>query len=416
MNIPNIREVDVTGKKVLIRVDHNVVKKGKIKDTYRIDASLPTIRLIIEKGGKPILMTHVGRPKNKQTGQIEISEETSVQPIVQYLHEKTGKVFKTAFNNKPDFSDQSVLQELADGKIDGAYLPNTRWFEGEEEKDGRADDFAQKLASLADIFVNDAFGSWQPHASTFTITKYLPSYAGLLMIKEITSLEKVLKPRRPFVAVVAGSKFDTKIGSMTALLQMADHLMLGGVIYNAYLCAKYGIRIQGVSEDNIASAAKFIESTKQFADKILEIPAVLESDILETNVPAKTRIRKIQDFQPGMKLNFVLDAAPESFAESRIQHVFREAQTFFVNAVMGLTPNFAAGSKALYTSINQNKTAEKLFGGGDTLQDFKMLLPEIYYTALNDESYYFFTGGGTILQVIEEGTPYGLQPVKALLR
>lgn len=413
--IPNVKNLDLTGKKVLIRVDHNVVKKGKIKDPYRIDASLDTIKFILENGGKPILMSHVGRPKDKKTGEITVSEATSVKPIVEYLNSKLSKKFKVAFNDKPDFNDKTVLIELEQGEIDGVFLPNSRWFDGEEAKDEKADEFAKNLAGLADIFVNDAFGSWQPHASTLLITKYLPSYAGFLMLKEIENLAKVLNAKRPFVAVVAGSKFDTKIGPLTALMQKADHLIIGGVIYNAYLCAKYDIKIEGISEEDIQSAQNFIDSTREFSDKILEIPAVVESDILDENIPEKTRIRKISDFHPGMKLNYVLDAARTAFEDAKVKEVFSNANTFFVNAVMGFTPNFAEGSKALYSLINDNKKANKLFGGGDTLQDFKILLPNMHSAALKDEKYYFFTGGGTILKAIKEGTAFGLEPVKALL-
>ncbi|MCF7794313.1 MAG: phosphoglycerate kinase [Candidatus Cloacimonetes bacterium] len=413
--IPSVKEVDLKGKKVLIRIDHNVVKKGKIKDTYRIDASLPTIKFVLKKGGKPILMSHVGRPKNKNTGEIIVSEATSVKPIVEYLNKKIGKTFKVALNDKPDFKDKTAIEKLKEGEIDGVYLPNTRWFAGEEAKDEKAEGFAKELADLADVFVNDAFGSWQPHASTFLVTKYLPSFAGLLMIKEIDNLAKVLDAKRPFVAVVAGSKFDTKIGPLTALLTKADHLIIGGVIYNAYLCAKYDIRIEGISEEDIQSAQSFIDSTREFSHKILEIPLVLESDILEKNDHGKTRIRKIADFQPGMKLNYILDAAPQAFETEEIKKIFADAETFFVNAVMGFTPNFSAGSKALYSLINENRKANKLFGGGDTLQDFKLLLPQIHSAALDDDKYYFFTGGGTILKAIQEGTAFGLEPVKALI-
>jgi phosphoglycerate kinase len=415
-DIPNIKNIDLLGKKVLIRVDHNVVKKGKIIDPYRIDASLPTIKLILEKGGKPILMSHVGRPKDKKTGQIEISDKTSVESIVTYLNEKLNKTFEIAFGNSTELTNNKAFEKLDDGKIDGIYLPNTRWFAGEEDKGEKAVEFARDLAKLADLYVNDAFGSWQPHASTYHITKFLPSYAGLLMEKEIQNLGKVLSPKRPFVAVVAGSKFDTKIGPLTALLKATDHLILGGVIYNAYLCAQYGIRIAGISAGDIQSAQSFVELANDYPGKLIELTVIVESDLLDEKVEGKYRSHNIHDLKEGMQLNYVLDADPESFDDEYVRSIFQQAQTFFTNAVMGFTPNFAEGSKALYDLISQNTTAEKLFGGGDTLQEFKTLLPEVYQTAINDDKYYFFTGGGTILKAIKEGTPYGLEPVKALMK
>jgi phosphoglycerate kinase len=151
-------------------------------------------------------------------------------------------IFRTTANH--------LIRDLKDGKIDGVYLPNTRWFTGEEGNEEETDRFADQLAGLADIFVNDAFGSWQAHASTVAISKYLPSYAGFLMQREITNLDRIYSPQRPFVAVVAGSKFDTKIASLNTLLVKADFLILGGVMYNAYLSAKYGFKIKGVSESD----------------------------------------------------------------------------------------------------------------------------------------------------------------------
>jgi phosphoglycerate kinase len=135
---------------------------------------------------------------------------------------------------------------------------------GEESKGKEADSFAYQLAGLADIFVNDAFGSWQAHASTVGVTKYLPSYAGFLMQKEIQNLDRIYNPKRPFVAVVAGAKFDTKIDSLTALLKTADNLILGGVIYNAYLCAKYSIQIKGIEAEDIQQAQSFVNFSKQY--------------------------------------------------------------------------------------------------------------------------------------------------------
>ena len=413
--IPSIQNIDLIGKKVLIRVDHNVVKKGKIIDPYRIEASLATIKLILEKGGKPILMSHVGRPKDKKTGEIIRDAKTSVEPIVEYLNIKLQKKFKIAFENTVDFSKNSVFAELENNSIDGVYLPNTRWFDGEEDKGAEAERFAEKLAQFADIFVNDAFGSWQPHATTYLITKYLPSYAGLLMLKEIENLKKVLEPKRPFVAIVAGSKFDTKIGPLTALLQAADYLVIGGVIYNAYLCAKYGIKIKGVGDDDIQAAQSFVELAAQYPEKLIELPVIVESDLLE-ETEGNFRSHNIHDLALGTELNFVLDVDPVSFADEKIKSIFKNASTFFTNAVMGFTPNFAEGSKALYALISENTKAEKLFGGGDTLQEFKTLLPTVYNDALEDNKYYFFTGGGTILKAIKEGTPFGLEPLKALIK
>ena len=142
------------------------------------------------------------------------------------------------------------------------YLPNVRWFEGEEglaagediaAQDAARQRFAMQLAGLADVFVNDAFGSWQPHSSTLGVTKFLPSYAGLLMQKECEALGALVRPKRPFLAVIAGSKLDTKIDTIRAIAACADHVMLGGVLYNAYLAAKFGVEVRGVDPRRRAS-------------------------------------------------------------------------------------------------------------------------------------------------------------------
>jgi len=421
-NFPLIQQADLKGKIVLVRVDHNVVKKGIIYDPYRIDATLGTLYYINAKGGKIILMTHVGRPFDKKTNEISINANTSVQPIVDYLQSKLHIKFKI-----PEFhqyekkgyigietSINHLIRELKEDKIDGIYLPNTRWFSGEEAKGEEADRFAYQLAGLADIYVNDAFGSWQAHASTVQVAKYLPSYAGFLMQKEIENLSRIFEPTRPFVAVVAGSKFDTKIHSLNALLKKADFLILGGVIYNAYICAKYGIKIQGISEEDLNFAKEFVEFSKQYPNKLVELRYIVESDTIEGKFDGKHRVHDIKSLKSGTELNYVLDIAKESFEDEAVKQVFHGAKTVFVNAVMGLTPYFNEGTIALDQLIDENLDAVKLYGGGDTMQELKRLLPGLYIVALDNPKYYIFTGGGAVLKAIQEGTVSGLEPVKAL--
>ncbi|MCP4213621.1 MAG: phosphoglycerate kinase, partial [bacterium] len=330
LNLPLIQNADLKGKIVLVRVDHNVVKKGVIHDPYRIDATLGTLYYINAKGGKIILMTHVGRPKNKKNGTIDITDHTSVQPIVDYIQSKLHIQLKI-----PDFYEHEdmgylgidasinhLIKELRNSDIDGIYLPNTRWFFGEESKGKEAERFAHQLAGLADIYVNDAFGSWQPHASTTLVTKYMPSFAGFLMQKEIDNLDRIYRPSRPFVAVVAGSKFDTKIDSLYALVKKADYLVLGGVIYNAYLCAKYGFTIKGISTEDMEHAKKFVEFAQRYPDKVIELPKIIESDTLEGKIEGKHRVHDIHELKEGAELNYVLDIAAESFTIEKVRSVF----------------------------------------------------------------------------------------------
>ncbi|PKP03709.1 MAG: phosphoglycerate kinase [Bacteroidetes bacterium HGW-Bacteroidetes-6] len=421
--LPLLQQADLKGKVVLVRVDHNVVKKGIIHDPYRIDATLGTLYYIVSRGGKLILMSHVGRPKNKKTGDIAINQETSVQPIVDYFENKLHVKFAI-----PEFlpdgdkgytsietSVNHMIRDLREDRIDGIYLPNTRWFSGEEAKGEEANRLAYQLAGLADIFVNDAFGSWQPHASTVAITKYLPSYAGFLLQKEIQNLDRIFKPQKPFVAVVAGSKFDTKIDSLFTLLEKADFLVLGGVIYNAFLSAKYGFEIKGLDDEDIAHAKRFVDFAAKHPGKLVELPYIIESDTLEGRKKGKYRTHDIRKLKKGTKLNYILDVARNSFAEKDVLSIFHGAHTIFVNAVMGFTPHFNEGTIALDELIDQNVNAVKLYGGGDTMQELKRLLPGLYIMAIDNPKYYIFTGGGAVLKAIEQGTAMGLEPVKALL-
>jgi len=424
VNLPKIQDADLNGKVVLVRVDHNVVKKGEIHDPYRIDATIGTLYHINAKGGKIILMTHVGRPKNKKTGEIEIHDDTSVKPIVDYLNNKLHiniQIPEFVPHGKDGYlgletSINHMIRELRNGEIDGIYLPNTRWFAGEEAEGKISDRFGLQLAGLADVFVNDAFGSWQPHTSTVKVNDYLPSYAGYLMQKEIANLERIYQAERPFVAVVAGSKMDTKIASLYALLKITDKLVLGGVIYNAYLCAKYGISIKGVDETNLKLAEAFVSYAADYSDKLLELEYIIESDTLDGKEEGKYRIHHIKDLKPGQSLNYVLDVAPESFHQDDVCQVFKSVKTIFINAVMGFTPHFNDGTIALDELTDSNLDAVKLYGGGDTMQELKRLLPGLYIVALDNPKYYIFTGGGAVLKAIQEGTYTGLEPVKALVR
>ncbi len=424
--IPSMMDADLKGKIVLVRFDHNVVKKGKIKDPMRIDATIPTLLHIFKKGGLPILMTHVGRPLDKQTGKIMISELDAVEPIREYLDQKLslkGLVPQMSSQDSYGIRDLNPLKEalaaLRSSACDYIYLPNTRWFKGEEAKDDSADAFAKALAEHAEVYINDAFGSWQAHASTYHITKYLPSYAGLLMQKELQNLAGVFEPKRPLVAVVAGSKFDTKIGPLTALIDIADHLVLGGVLYNAYLAAKYGFKITGLSDEDVAQATKFIEDSGENISKIVELPFIVQCDSFEQRTGENWDIYNIKDMGDWAKdseIGYILDVAEESFTLDEVRDIFKKAGTIFVNAVMGYTALFPEGTMAMYRLIDENSIAVKLFGGGDTIQDFKTYLPGLFASASNDPRYYFFTGGGAILDAIRARDAFGMKPVQALIK
>ncbi len=417
-----IQQADMKDRVVLVRVDHNVVKKGIISDPYRIDATLGTLYAIAEKGGRPVLMTHVGRPRDKKTGKIKCHKEESIRVIVRYLQEKLSiNIHVQDFPIDPDNGimhlDESIkpaLYDLKQGKIGMIYLPNSRWFYGEQITGPERDTFARELAGIADLYVNDAFGSYRAHASTYDIAKLLPSFAGILLQKEIKNLYSVLNPDGPFVAVIAGAKYDTKIGPVKALYNKVDHLILGGLMYNAFLAAKYGIRITGVSEEDRDLAMELVEQDKN-ENKILEMPCLVESDTKDGKIEGHYRTIKIEEFDAKKEYKNILDIDPKSLEEPEVKDIIASSRTIFVNAVMGLMPHFFEGSRALYHLIAKNRYALKLFGGGDTLQELKNLCPGIYMTGLDAPDTYYFTGGGSVLAAIEKGNPYHLEPVEVLM-
>jgi phosphoglycerate kinase len=239
------------------------------------------------------------------------------------------------------------------------------------------------------------------------------------MQKEISNLDQVLEPVRPLVAVVAGSKFDTKIGPLAALLNIADHLVLGGVIYNAYLAAKYGLNISGLTEDDVAAARKFIDDSGENISKIVEIPSVVLCNSIQERTEDNWdayRISDLKDWDQSEDIGYILDADPDVFELDEIKQVFNGAGTIFVNAVMGYTALFPEGTMAMYRLIDANPKAVKLFGGGDTIQDFGTYLPGVFAQAQNNPRYYFFTGGGAILSAIENRSATGMKPIQALIK
>jgi phosphoglycerate kinase len=415
-----IQDVDVKGKVILIRVDHNVVKNGKIKDPYRIDVTIKTLYDIAQRGGKPILMTHVGRPKDKKTGEIHCRDGESVFPVVEYLRDKLP--IKIHLQEFPIEEGKGIVQlngslrdnikRLRRGEINLIYLPNIRWFQGEQASGKLREEFVTWLSSLGDIYVNDAFSSWRAHASTYDIAMRMPSYAGFQLQKELISISKVLDPVRPFVAVIAGSKYDTKIGPLKGLYPKADRIILGGLIYNVYVAVKYGIEIEGVSDEEKKEAIELMEMDRNNG-KIIELPYLVESELFNEKLDGRYRTVDIRKINKGGKLHYILDMDPGSL--DGVRRTFESARTIFVNAVMGLTPTFSDGTKSLYRLIDENEDALKLFAGGDTLQELRNLCPDIYLKGMDHSDYYYFTGGGSVLTTLEKGSPYLLKPIQVLL-
>ena len=197
-------------------------------------------------------------------------------------------------------------------------------------------------------------------------------------------------------------------------MQIYKNLDIGTAKDKNLAVKQYLIDIKNVDEKY--SVAQFVKDAGEYASRIVELPAIVESDSLETKEEGSYRTRWLKDLKAGEELNYVLDAAPGSFEDTAVRQIFINAATIFINAVMGLTPLFGEGSAAMYALIGENEKAQKLFGGGDTIQDFGILLPELFARAQKDESYYFFTGGGAVLDAIKQGSPYGMKPVADLIK
>src|SRR3989344_2399105 len=252
MNFLTLKDMDLENKRVLVRVDYNVpIKNGMVADDTRLKATIPTINFLLENHCKIILMSHLGRPKDlfkKGKSFEEAKKELTLRPVAEDLSELLGM--------DVGFADDCIGMELPDDK-DVILLENLRLHKEEEKNDG---EFAKKLASLGEVYVNDAFGaSHRDHASVSAITRLLPSCAGFLVEKEVEELGKLLNPERPFVAIVAGAKAD-KIGALKVLAKKADKILIGGVLANTLLKAKgAGICSSKFDEETFAVAKELIE-------------------------------------------------------------------------------------------------------------------------------------------------------------
>jgi phosphoglycerate kinase len=380
MGLRTIRDVDVQGKRVLVRVDFNVpIENGKVLDDWRLRATLPTIRYLTERGAKVILLSHLGRPKGKR------DEQFSLRPVAQRLSELLGQPVQFADDCVGEVAEQGVAR-LQAGEV--LLLENLRFHAGEEAND---DSFAQQLARLGDVFVNDAFGAaHRAHASVHAITKFLPSYAGLLMEREVTHLSRLLEaPEKPFVAVLGGAKVSDKIGVIRNLLTKVDALLIGGAMAFTFLKAQgYETGKSLVEADKLDLANALLgEAREKGVELVLPVDvAVAESDAED----AATQVVPVTSI-PADKAGY--DIGPETanlFAER-----IRTAKTVFWNGPMGRferTP-FKAGTKAIAEALAQC-SGTTVVGGGETAA-------AAFEFGIADKVTHVSTGGGAALELLE---------------
>lgn len=384
LNKKNIDNIDVKGKKVLVRCDFNVpVQNGEITDDNRIRAALPTIKKLMEKGGRVILCSHMGKPKG------EVKKELSLYPVAQRLTQLLGKeVVFAPDDNVVGENAKKAVSNMNDGDV--VLLENTR-FRPEETKN--EDNFSKELASLADIFVNDAFGSsHRAHCSTVGVTKFVKESAvGYLMEKEIEYLgNAVNNPVRPFAAILGGAKVADKINVINNLLDKVDILIIGGGMAYTFLKAQgYNVGNSILDAERVSYASDMIKKAAEKGVKLLlPVDTVIVQEF-KNDTPFKTvDADKIPDGWEGVDIG---EKARELFASA-----LKDAKTVVWNGPMGVFEfsNFAAGTVAVAKALSQLNDAVTIIGGGDSAAAVNQL-------GFGDKMSHISTGGGASLEFLE---------------
>ncbi len=388
MDKRTVRDVDVAGKTVLVRVDFNVPldKQGHVTDATRIEAALPTIRYLLEHNAKVVLMSHLGRPDGK------VVESLRMAPVARELERLLGQPVKTA----PDCVGPEVekmVRDLQPGEV--LLLENLRFHPEEEANDP---EFAKQLAALGEIYVNDAFGTaHRAHASTEGVAHYLPAVAGFLMQKELEALGGILEnPQRPLAAVIGGAKVSTKIKVLQNLLTKVDLLIIGGGMANTFLKAK-GLEVgKSLLEEDKLQVAWDLMREAQDKNVKLGLPVdVVVAERFEADAPS--RVVPVDQVPAGW---VIMDIGPKTVEEFR--SLLAPARTIFWNGPMGVfeMPRFAEGTKAIADILARSK-AITVVGGGDSVAAVEQM-------GYADRMTHISTGGGASLELIEGRTLPGV--------
>jgi phosphoglycerate kinase len=384
MNKKTIRNIDAAGKRVLVRVDFNVPLDAEqhITDDTRIRAALPTIQYLLDHGAAVILMSHLGRPDGK------VNDKMSLKPVAYHLSRLLGKPVQMATDSiGPQVA--ALARALQPGQV--LLLENLRFHKEEEKNDP---DFARQLASLGDVYVNDAFGTaHRAHASTEGVTHYLPGVAGFLMEKEINFLGSALEnPRRPFAAIIGGAKVSDKIAVLERLIGMVDTLLIGGGMANTFLKAEgYEIGDSLFEEGKLDVARDLINKARQRDLQLLLPVDVVIADRFAAD--ASSKVVSIDDVPTGWR---ILDIGPETIKAFRA--ALADAQTIIWNGTLGVAemPAFAKGTDAIIDILAQRTTAgaTTIIGGGDSAA-------AVEQAHASDKMTHVSTGGGASLEFLE---------------
>lgn len=394
-NIKYIDEENISGKKVLMRVDFNVSltsDKLSISDDARITQALPTIKLLLQNKNKLILISHLGRPKERDP-------KLSLEIVARRLHELIPEYDVVLINDFMHEKDRKRIETQKENEI--IMLENIRFYKEEKAND---QNFAKTLSSLGEIFVNDAFGvCHREDASVVGITKYLPSYCGLLLKKEVEMISKVIKnPKKPVVAIIGGAKISTKINLLGKLMDITDYLLVGGGLANTFFCAQgYKIGHSYCEIAEVESAKKLLFMAAQKNTSLVLPTDVIENDC--TDADTAGQIRKVSEIT---EKGCILDIGPET--QAKFGSIIMQAKTIIWNGPVGYieNPGFRRGTDFIYYSIAQNSQAVSIVGGGDTLA-------AISKKEYLDKITHISTGGGAMLELIEKGTLPGIEALKS---
>jgi phosphoglycerate kinase len=377
LNKKIITDIDVQGKKVLVRVDFNVpIQAGRVSDDTRIKAALPTLTYLLDHDAALVLCSHLGRPKG------EVKPEFSLKPVADHLSKLLGKPVFFAEDCIGPIAAQAA-KTLNPG--DTLLLENTRFHKGETKNDP---EMAKQLSTLAEIYVNDAFGSaHRAHASTEGVAHFLPGVAGFLMEKEIRYLDQALAdPARPFIAILGGAKISDKIGVIHNLLKIADQLLIGGGMANTFFKAHgYPVGDSLVEDASLETAKELIE----LADVRLRLPI----DIVIGDRFAADAERKVMSMAPVPDGWRILDIGPETV--DAFGKLISKAGTVVWNGPMGVFefPRFSEGTFGIAKEVARSN-ATTIIGGGDSVAAVKQ-------AGLADEITHISTGGGASLEMLE---------------
>lgn len=379
MNKRTIKDIDVSGKRVLVRVDFNVpMESGQVTDDRRIRAALPTIQYLLDNGASVVLMSHLGRPKEGP------DPKFAMDPVATRLGELLGKSVKK-LDNCVGPEVEAAVKAMQPGDV--TLLENTR-FHKEEKKN--EPNFAAQLAALGEVYVNDAFGSaHRAHASTAGVTDTLrPAVAGFLLEKELAYLGGALaNPRQPFLAIMGGAKISDKIAVIENLLAKVDSLLIGGGMANTFFVAQgYGVGNSLVEEEAIETAKKLLD---EYADKlVLPVDCTVA---IEFKADAEAKVVPVDEVPNDW---MILDIGPATIAH--FSNRLAAAKTVVWNGPMGVFefPRFAEGTFAVARALSGLSEATTIIGGGDSAA-------AVEQSGLAEKMSHISTGGGASLEFLE---------------